>query len=161
MRLVRVVASRASRNALVEFSDATPVFRCSDADTAIVLGSWSDALTSEVGVWLRVTEGYRAQIVARDVRTLSVLTNLRHVVIEAADRASEHADVVRVLLSGDEVNFSNSVATLHPRLQSTGAAATAHRLELRQRANSRAPRERCTRYLVRRPSDAELTYFED
>jgi predicted nucleotidyltransferase len=73
MRLVRVVASRRRRTLVTEFSDATPVFRCNDADTAIVLGSWSDALTSDVGVWLRVTEGYRAQIVARDVRTLSVL----------------------------------------------------------------------------------------
>jgi len=112
MRLVRVVASRSSSGALAELGDATPVFRCDDADTAIVLGSWSGALDSGVGVWLRVTDGYSAQIVARDVRTLSVLTNLRHVVIEAADRASEHADIVRVLLSGGEVNFANSVATL-------------------------------------------------
>ncbi len=112
MRLARVVASRASSGVLTELRDATPVFCCSDADTVIVLGSWSDAVTNEVGVWLRVTEGYSAQIVARDVRTLSVLMNLRHVVIEAADRAEEHAEVVRLLLSGGEVNFSNSVATL-------------------------------------------------
>src|ERR1700722_19159569 len=112
MRLVRVVASRTSSTVEAGVGDATPVFRCSDADTALVLGSWSDALTYEVGVWLRVNDGYSAQIVARDVRTLSVLTNLRHVVIEAADRASEHADVVRLLLTGEEVNFSNSVATL-------------------------------------------------
>ena len=112
MRLVRVVAPRASSSALHQFSDVTPVFRCNDADTAIVLGSWSDALTNEIGVWLRVSEGYRAQIAARDVRTLSVMTNLRHVVIEAADRARENADIVRELLSGEEVNFSNAVATL-------------------------------------------------
>jgi hypothetical protein len=112
MRLARVVASRASSRALTDTAAATPVFRCNDADTAIVLGSWSDAVEGEVGVWLRVSDGYRAQIVARDVRTLSVLMNLRHVVVEAADRADEHADVVRVLLSGEEVSFSNSVATL-------------------------------------------------
>ena len=130
MRLVRVVASRSSRNALTEFSDATPVFRCSDADTAIVLGSWSDALTSEVGAWLRVAEGYRAQIVARDVRTLSVLTNLRHVVIEAADRASDHADIVRVLLERRGSEFLQLRRDPDPRLQPTGPAATPHRLEL-------------------------------
>lgn len=160
MRLVRVVASRVSSNVLTEFRDATPVFRCSDADTAIVLGSWSDALTSEVGVWLRVSEGYSAQIVARDVRTLSVLTSLRHVVIEAADRAAEHADVVRVLLSGEEVNFSNSVATLthafsrpapprpltvwsYDREKLTSSDGTLHQV----------PREA--------PGDEGLTYFED
>jgi hypothetical protein len=112
MRLVRVVTPHSSRRPLLPFDDVVPVFRCNNADTATALGSWSDGLMGEVGVWLRVSDGYRAQIAARDVRTLSVMTNLRHVVIEAADRALEHADVVRVLLSGEEVNFSNSVATL-------------------------------------------------
>jgi hypothetical protein len=112
MRLVRVVASRTSSSALKGFGDTTPVFRCNDGDTAITVGAWSDTLTAEIGVWLRVSEGYRAQIAARDVRTLSVLTNVRHVVIEAADRADEHAEIVRVLLSGEEANFSNAVATL-------------------------------------------------
>jgi hypothetical protein len=160
MRLARVVASRVSRNALAEFSDATPVFRCSDADTAIVLGSWSDALTNEVGVWLRVTEGYSAQVVARDVRTLSVLTNLRHVVIEAANRASEHADVVRVLLSGDEVNFSNSVATL---THAFSRPAPPRPLVVWSYDNAGLTSSKGTLHEVPReaPSDAELTYFED
>jgi hypothetical protein len=160
MRLVRVVASWASRNALAEFRDATPVFRCNDADTAIVLGSWSDELTSDVGVWLRVTEGYRAQIVARDVRTLSVLTNLRHVVIEAADRASEHADVVRVLLSGDEVNFSNSVATL---THAFSRPAPPRPLIVWSYDNAELTSPEATLHEVPRaaPGDAELTYFED
>jgi hypothetical protein len=160
MRLVRVVASRASRNALAEFRDTTPVFRCNDADTAIVLGSWSDELTSDVGVWLRVTEGYSAQIVARDVRTLSVLTNLRHVVIEAADRASEHADVVRVLLSGDEVNFSNSVATL---THAFSRPAPPRPLIVWSYDNAELTSPEATLHEVPRaaPGDAELTYFED
>jgi hypothetical protein len=160
MRLVRVVASRASRNALAEFRDAAPVFRCNDADTAIVLGSWSDELTSDVGVWLRVTEGYSAQIIARDVRTLSVLTNLRHVVIEAADRASEHADVVRVLLSGDEVNFSNSVATL---THAFSRPAPPRPLIVWSYDNAELTSPEATLHEVPRaaPGDAELTYFED
>jgi hypothetical protein len=160
MRLVRVVASRSSKNALTEFSDATPVFRCSDADTAIVLGSWSDARTSDVGAWLRVTEGYRAQIVARDVRTLSVLTNLRHVVIEAADRANEHADIVRVLLSGEEVNYSNSVATL---THAFSRPAPPRPLTVWSYDNQELTSPEGTLHQVPReaPGDAELTYFED
>jgi hypothetical protein len=160
MRLVRVVASRSSKNALTEFSDATPVFRCCDADTAIVLGSWSDARTSDVGAWLRVTEGYRAQIVARDVRTLSVLTNLRHVVIEAADRASDHADIVRVLLSGEEVNFSNSVATL---THAFSRPAPPRPLTVWSYDNQELTSPEGTLHQVPReaPGDAELTYFED
>jgi hypothetical protein len=160
MHLVRVVASRASNDTLTGFSDATPVFRCNDGDSAIVLGSWSDGLTHDVGVWLRVTDGYSAQIIARDVRTLSVLTNLRHVVIEAPDRADEHAEVVRTLLTGQEANFSNSVATLThafsrpapPRPLTVwsydGAALTSPEGTLRQ-----VPRDAS--------SDAALTYFED
>jgi hypothetical protein len=160
MRLVRVVASRASRSALAAFTDATPVFRCDDADTAIVLGSWSDALTSEVGVWLRVTDGYSAQIVARDVRTLSVLTNLRHVVIEAADRANEHADVVRLLLSGEEVNFSNSVATL---THAFSRPAPPRPLTVWSYEDTELTSPEGTLREMPRdaPGDAALTYFED
>jgi len=160
MRLVLVVASRASRSAVAAFTGATPVFRCNDADTAIVLGSWSDALTSEVGVWLRVTDGYSAQIVARDVRTLSVLTNLRHVVIEAADRANEHADVVRVLLSGEEVNFSNSVATL---THAFSRPAPPRPLTVWSYENTELSSPEGTLREMPRdaPDDLELTYFED
>jgi hypothetical protein len=160
MRLVRVVASRASRRAVAALTGATPVFRCNDADTAIVLGSWSDALTSEVGVWLRVTDGYSAQIVARDVRTLSVLTNLRHVVIEAADRANEHADVVRVLLSGEEVNFSNSVATL---THAFSRPAPPRPLTVWSYENTELSSPEGTLREMPRdaPDDLELTYFED
>jgi hypothetical protein len=160
MRLVRVDAPGTSSRAVTDVVDATPVFRCNDADTAIVLGSWSEALTGEVGVWLRVTDAYRAQIAARDVRTLSVLMNLRHVVIEAADRASEHADVVRVLLSGEEANLSNSVATLThafsrpapPRL------LTVWSYENGELTSSEGTLREGSRGAT---SDAELTYFED
>jgi alkanesulfonate monooxygenase SsuD/methylene tetrahydromethanopterin reductase-like flavin-dependent oxidoreductase (luciferase family) len=159
MGLVRVVASRASSRVLDHFGDTTPVFRCSDADTAIVLGSWSDALTSEVGVWLRVSDGYSAQIVARDVRTLSVLTNLRHVVIESADRARENADIVRALLSGEEVNMSNSVATLR---HAYSRPAPPRPLTVWSYANSEltSPEGILREVPVEGRSDAALTYFD-
>jgi hypothetical protein len=160
MRLVRVVASRASSSVVAEFTDATPVFRCNDADSAIVLGSWSDALTREVGVWLRVTDGYRAQIVARDVRTLSVLMNLRHVVIEAADRSNEHADVVRVLLSGEEVNFANSVATLTHAF-SRPAPPRPLTVWSYQSTELTSPEGTLREVPHDAPGDAELTYFEN
>lgn len=160
MRLVRVVASHASRGVVAGLGDATPVYRCHDADTAIVLGSWSGTLTSDVGVWLRVTDGYRAQIVARDVRTLSVLTTLRHVVIEAADRAHEHADVVRALLSGEEVNLSNSVATL---THAFSRPAPPRPLTVWSYQNSELTSPEGTLREMSRdaPVNAELTYFED
>jgi hypothetical protein len=160
MRLIRVVASRASIGPLTESGDATPVFRCNDGDSAIVLGSWSDALTREVGVWLRVTDGYRAQIVARDVRTLSVLMNLRHVVIEAPDRARERAEVVRALLTGEEANLSNSVATL-THVFSRPAPPRPLTVWSYGNAELTSP-EGSLRQVPRDASaDAELTYFED
>jgi hypothetical protein len=160
MRLVRVVASRTSRSAVAGFRDATPVFRCNDADTAVVLGSWSDALTRDVGVWLRVSDGYRAQIAARDVRTLSVLTNLRHVVIEAAQRADEHAEIVRQLLSGEEVNFSNSVATLTHAF-SRPAPPRPLTVWSYDKAQLTSPERTLREVPGQAPRDLELTFFED
>jgi hypothetical protein len=161
MRVVRVAASRASRGALAQLGDsATPVFHCTDGDTAIVLASWSEQVTREVGVWLRVTNGYRAQFAARDIRTLAVLTNLRHVVIEAVERADEHADVVRVLLTGEEVNFSNSVATLsHAFSRPTPPRPlTVWSYEKKQLTSPERTLQEVSRDAL---GDAELTYFED
>lgn len=113
MELVRLVAPLEHRDALVTFSLAsTTVFDCSDADTVIVLASLRDRLTAEIGVWLRVGDAYSAQLCARDVKTLSHLVALRHVVIEAARHAAAHAEIVRALLTNDEVNFDNELATI-------------------------------------------------
>ena len=113
MRLVGVLTTfEAARDVETLHDEPTPLFACSNADTAIVLASLRDRLSREVGVWLHVSEGYPAQIATRDIRTLSVLLDLRDVVIEAPESALEHAAIVRALLSGDEVNLSNSVATL-------------------------------------------------
>ncbi|MGA2123311.1 MAG: hypothetical protein ABSG58_02680 [Acidimicrobiales bacterium] len=114
MRLVRFLTPVETARDFESLRDEpTPLFSCSNADTAIVLASLRDHLSREVGVWLRVSREYPAQIATRDVRTLSVLMDLRHVVIDAPEPVSEHVEIVRALLSGDEVSLSNSVATLN------------------------------------------------
>jgi hypothetical protein len=113
MELVRLVAPLERRDALVALSLAsTTVFDCSDADTVIVVASLADQLTSEVGVWLRVSADYSAQLCARDVKTLSHLVALRHVVIDAERRSPAHAEVVRALLTNDEINFDNELVSI-------------------------------------------------
>jgi hypothetical protein len=113
VRLARFLSTVEAASDFASLHDEpTPLFSCSNADAAIVLASLRDRLSREVGVWLKVSQGYPAQIATRDVRTLSVLMDLRHVVIDAPDRANEHAEIVRALLGGDEVNLSNSLVTL-------------------------------------------------
>jgi hypothetical protein len=113
MELVRLVAATAQRDAVVRLANERPVlFRCADADTVLVAASMSGRLTKPLGVWLVVGEAYPAQLAARDVATLAALVPLGHVVIEAGSRSKEHADVVRALLTNDEVNFSNAVVSL-------------------------------------------------
>ncbi|MGC2484965.1 MAG: hypothetical protein WA359_01810 [Acidimicrobiales bacterium] len=113
MRLVRFLTTfEAARDFESLLDEPTPLFSCSNADSAIVLASLRDRLKREVGVWLNVSDEYPAQIATRDIRTLSVLMDLRHVVIDSPDRVDEHVEIVRALLSGAEVNLSNSVATL-------------------------------------------------
>jgi hypothetical protein len=161
VRLVRVLTTfEAARDVAALHEEPTPLFACSNADTAIVLASVRDRLSREMGVWLNVSEEYPAQIATRDVRTLSVLLDLRHVVIEAPGSALEHAEIVRALLSGDEVNLSNSVATLThvvsrpvpPRPITVwaydGSDLVSPELSLRVGA-------------MRREGASELTYFED
>ncbi|HVA70496.1 MAG TPA: hypothetical protein VNF08_04145 [Acidimicrobiales bacterium] len=113
MELVRLVAALAERDAAVRLAnERTVLFRCTDADTVVVAASMSGRLTQPLGVWLVVGESYPAQLAARDAATLAALVPLRHVVIEASSLSREHADVVRALLTNDEVNFTNAVATL-------------------------------------------------
>jgi hypothetical protein len=161
MRLVRVVASRTSSFALSEIGDRSiPLFQCADGDTAIALASWSGRLSGEVGAWLEVGPDYPAQIAARDARTLSVLTDLGHVVIAARDRAGDHADVVRVLLTGEEVSFSSSVATLHHAIS---RPAPPKPITVWSYDNEQLTSGDVTLRVVRHDDthDAELTYFED
>lgn len=112
MELVRLTAPLAKRDALVAAPPSTTLFQCRDADTVIVVASLAGRLSGEVGVWIEVGDSYSAQLCARDLKTLSHLVALRHAVIEASSRSFAHAEVVRALLSDDEVDFTNEVATI-------------------------------------------------
>jgi hypothetical protein len=92
--------------------DVAVVFDCVDANTIICAAALKDQWTSPIGVWLEVSHDYPAQMCARDVKTLSWLVELENVVVSADDDAQSHAQVVRALLTNDEVNLSNEVATL-------------------------------------------------
>src|ERR1019366_4036641 len=105
MELVRFVAALAEREAVVRLAnERTVLFRCADADTVVVAASMSGSLTRPLGVWLAVDETYPAQLAARDVATLAALVPLCDVVIDARTFFEEHAEVVRALLTNDEVN---------------------------------------------------------
>ena len=113
MELVRLDAGIAERDALVELSrEHVVLFHCLDASTVLVVASLAAELTAPVGVWLDVSAGYPAQLAARDVATLAALVPLRHVVVGAASLVREQAEVLRALLTDDEVNFANEVADL-------------------------------------------------
>ena len=90
----------------------TVVVQCTDANTILATAARADSWTVPVGVWLDVTEGYRAALAARDVATLSWLLEVTHVVVSASARAPSHARVLEALLSDEEVNLINEVATL-------------------------------------------------
>lgn len=83
-----------------------------DADATMVLAALGVSSDVELGLWLRVDEERPAVLVARDLATLSHLVHFGVVVIAANSDCRAQADVVRALLSGDEVNFSNEVTTL-------------------------------------------------
>jgi hypothetical protein len=87
------------------------VVAVTDADTIVTLGSLHDRLTRPVGVWLELSQDYSAPMAGRDVATLSWLVALDTVVVSAVS-AEASAQVVEALLTNDEVNFTNDVATL-------------------------------------------------
>ncbi|HEY1825061.1 MAG TPA: hypothetical protein VGG21_03775 [Acidimicrobiales bacterium] len=158
MRLVRVRSSIESAREFLSLHDGpTAVFCCDDADSAIVLASLRDGVSREVGVWLSVSADYPAQIAARDARTLSVLFELRHVVIEGAD---QHAEIVRLLLSGEEVTFSNDVARLD---HVVSRPVPQQPLTVWSYADSAltSPEATLVASGLERRGDLELTYFED
>ena len=115
MRLARLDVSRdafaaaAMPPALVE----TPlILRITDADTVITLAGAGRRWPQVRGVWLRASAGYSAALIARDVKTLSTLRPIEHVVIDAESNAAAHAEVVDALLSDREVTLDNAVAHL-------------------------------------------------
>jgi hypothetical protein len=112
MALVRLDVRFESLDALVEeVNHRHVVVSVVDADTIITLGSLHDRLQRPIGVWLELSDDYSAQLAARDVATLSWLVPLDTAVV-SSDAAEASAQVVEALLTNDEVNFTNGVATL-------------------------------------------------
>ena len=115
MRLARLDVTSAELEALpvlITDQERPIVIRVSDADSVTILAGVCAGWEGSWGVWLVASEEYPAALIARDVKTLSTLTQLEHVVIGAASHARAHADVVRALLSAEEVNLANAVATI-------------------------------------------------
>jgi|SRR5665213_1109961 len=113
MELVRLVAPLRRRFDVARLSGVHPLlFRCSDADTVITTASLAGHLVAPIGVWLIISKEYPAQLAARDVATLAALVPLRHVVVQTTANSKNHADVLRSLLTNEEVNFANDVAVL-------------------------------------------------
>jgi len=92
-------------------NDGNILFSCSDADSVMCLASLRGELSSSVGIWLEVGNDYPAALCARDIATLSWLVDLREVVI-SGDDVDAQAEVVRAMLSNEEITFSNKVANI-------------------------------------------------
>ena len=93
----------------------------------------SDATARPLGVWLELSAGLprpdrRAR--RRDAQLAHRARSRRRRARRSTRQA--HAEVVRALLTDDEVNFTNDVATTRRRLQPPGATAALSRVELRR-----------------------------
>jgi hypothetical protein len=97
---------------LISEEDRPLVISVKDADTVTILAGVSAEWAGSWGVWLLASEDYPAALIARDVKTLAVLMEIDHVVIEAVEDARAHAEVVSALLSDDEVTLHNAVANI-------------------------------------------------
>ena len=112
MALVRLAVRLGDLDALAQYANAhRVVVTVRDADTIIALGSLHDSLERPIGVWLGLSEDYSPQMAARDVATLSWLVPLDTVVVSSPG-VEARAQVLEALLTDDEVNFTNDVATL-------------------------------------------------
>ncbi len=98
--------------ALVSEDERPLVVRVSDADTVVVVAAVAQRWSGSWGVWLSASEDYPAALIARDVKTLAVVMDLDHVVIDADHDAPAHAAVVEALLSDAAVTLHNAVATI-------------------------------------------------
>ncbi len=113
MALVRLLAALAHLDDVAGYvNDHAVIFGCTDADTVIALAALRERVVRPLGLWLVLSEDYSAQMAARDIATLSWLLAIGPVVIEHGLDAPDHAGVVRALLTNDEVNLANDVATI-------------------------------------------------
>jgi len=112
MTLVRLDVRFDDLGALADYGNAHHVtVSVNDADTIVALSSLHDELQAPIGVWLELSADYPAQMAARDVKTLSWLVTLDTVVVSGPN-AEAGAEVLEALLTNDEVNFTNGVATI-------------------------------------------------
>jgi hypothetical protein len=94
-------------------SDERPlVIRVIDADTVTSLAGVGLDWSGSWGVWLDAGQSYSAGLIARDVKTLSTLWEIDHVVVDAPAHAAAYADVVAALLGEGEVTLHNEVANI-------------------------------------------------
>ena len=114
MTLTRLEGSLATRHDIGDVVASTSdlvVLGGESPELVLAFLAARDAARVPRGLWLRVNEDYPAALAARDVATLAWLSEISDVVVEAVD-ASAQAAVVEALLTNDEVNFTNEVATL-------------------------------------------------
>jgi hypothetical protein len=113
MATVRLLCSLASLDDVASYANRHHVLvSWTDADTVVATAALGEQLTQPIGVWLELSDDYSAQMAARDVATLSWLAPVRDVVVSAVTMARADAEVVTALLTNEEVNFANAVATL-------------------------------------------------
>jgi hypothetical protein len=113
MAIARLVNHFRAQDEVVRYANEHHVvISFDDADTVITIASLKDHLTGPIGVWLTLDADYSAQIAARDVKTLSWIVDLRVVVISAEKLARDRAEIVRQLLTNDEVSITNMAATI-------------------------------------------------
>ena len=159
MRLARLDVSFAELSevpTLVSDDERPVVLRVRDVDGVIALASVAGRWSGSWGVWLEADPGYGAGLIARDVKTLSTLLELDHVVIDAVEDAAAYAEVVRSLLSDDEVTIHNAVARIsraHNRPAPPRPVAVWH-----VEADSLRDGERVLRRAERR---ADVTFYAD
>jgi hypothetical protein len=112
MALVRLDVRFDDLGALADYANVHPVVvSVIDADTIVALSSLHDGAQSRIGAWLEISVDHPAQMAARDVKTLSWLVTLDTVVV-SGPHAEASAQVLEALLTNDEVNFTNGVATI-------------------------------------------------
>lgn len=113
MALARLLAPLANFDEVAGYvADHDVAVGCTDADTVIAVTSLRGRASRALGLWLVLSEDYPPQLAARDVATLSSLVPVSQVVIERGIDAPAHADVVRALLTNDEVTIVNDVASI-------------------------------------------------
>jgi len=82
-----------------------------DANPVTLLAAHGGDWSGSWGVWLEHSAHYPAPMIARDVKTLSHLMDLDHIVLYG-EKTEAAAEIVRAMLSDDVVTMTNAAATL-------------------------------------------------